>query len=85
MNLMDRDSERAAIDAFIASRGVTRCPDRYGATVDFAMSEAETKARLAAMPRPRRMTHKEYADIVYARVFPKGRKRIPAYSGKSPG
>ena len=85
MTPVDRNSERAAIDDFIATRGVTRCPDRYGATVDFAMPEAEIKARLAAMPRPRRMTHKEYADIVYARVFPKGRKRIPAYSGKSPG
>jgi hypothetical protein len=47
------------------------------------MSETEAKARIEAMPRPRRMTHKEYADIVYARVFPKARKS-QAYSGKSP-
>ena len=75
MTPVDRDSERAAIDDFIATRGVTRCPDRYVGAIGFAMPETEIKARLAAMPRPRRMTHKEYADLVYARLYSRPRRR----------
>jgi len=70
MTPMGRDSERAAIDAFIATRGVTCCPDRYVGTVDLAMPEAEVKRRLAAMPPSRKMTHAEFSLIVRALLFP---------------
>ena len=71
---MDRQAELDLIDAHVAARGVTRCPDRYVSAVDLAMPEAEAQRRLAAMPRPRLMTHAEFALIVYARLFPKARK-----------
>jgi hypothetical protein len=71
---VDRDSELDLIDAHLAGRGVTRCPDRYVEAVDLAMPEAEVKRRLAAMPRSRRMTHAEFSLIVNARLFPKARK-----------
>jgi hypothetical protein len=70
MTPVDRDSERAAIDAFIATRVVTRCPDRYVGAVDLAMPEAEAKRRLAAMPPSRKMTHAEFSLIVRALLFP---------------
>jgi hypothetical protein len=38
------------------------------------MPEAEVRARLAAMPRSRRMTHAEFSLIRCARRFPKSRK-----------
>ena len=72
---MDRDAERAAIDAFIATRGVTRCPDRYAEAVDLAMPEAEVKQRLAVMPRPRLMTHAEFSMIVYAGLFSRSTRK----------
>ena len=71
---MDRQAKLDLIDAYIAVRGVTRCPPRYVGAVDLAMPEAEAKRRLAAMPQPRLMTHAEFALIVYARLFPKARK-----------
>jgi hypothetical protein len=71
---MDRQAELDLIDAHIAVRGVTRCPDRYVDATALAMPEAEAKRRLAAMPQPRRMTHAEFSLIVYARLFPKARK-----------
>jgi len=74
MTPVDRDAERAAIDDFISTRGVTHCPPRYVGAVDLAMPEAEAQRRLAAMPRPRLMTHAEFSLIVYARLFPKARK-----------
>ena len=70
MTPVDRDSERAAIDAFIATRGVTRCPPRYGEAVSLAMSEVEAERRLAAMPPSRKMTHAEFSLIVRALLFP---------------
>jgi len=74
MTPVDRDSERAAIDAFIATRVVTRCPDRYVGAVDLAMPEAEIKARLTAMLRPRPLSYREIALRVSARRVPKSRK-----------
>jgi hypothetical protein len=71
---MDRQSELDLIDAHVAVRGVTRCPDRYASAVDLGLPEAEIKARLATMPRSRRMTHAEFSLIVNARLFPKARK-----------
>ena len=68
---MDRQAELDLIDAHLATRGVTRCPDRYVGAVYLAMPEAEIKARLTAMPRPRLLTHREYAEIVYACLFPR--------------
>jgi hypothetical protein len=82
---MDRQAELDLIAAHLADRGVTRCPPRYAETVDLAMPEAEVKARLTAMPRPRPMTHAEVLMIVYARLFPRSARKSQAYSGKSPG
>jgi hypothetical protein len=70
---MDRQTELDLIDAHIAVRGVTRYPDRYVGAVALAIPEAEVKARLAAMPRPRPMTHAEFSLIVGARLFQRSR------------
>jgi hypothetical protein len=70
---VDRQAELDLIDAHVAARGVTRCPDRYVSAIDLAMPEAEERQRLAAMPRPRLMTHAEYSLIVYALLFPRSR------------
>ena len=70
---MNRQSELDLIDAHIAVRGVTRCPDRYVDAVALAMPEAEVRARLAAMPRSRRMTHAEFSLVVGVRLFPRSR------------
>ena len=71
---MDRQVELDLIDAHIAVRGVTRCPDRYIGAVDLAMPEAEIKARLTAMLRPRPLSYREIALRVSARRVPKSRK-----------
>ena len=70
---MERQAELDLIDAHIAVRGVTPCPDRYVGAVDLALPEAEAKRRLAAMPRSRRMTHAEFSLIVGALFFPRSR------------
>ena len=70
---VDRQAELDLIDAHVAARGVTRCPDRYVSAVDLAMSEVEAGRRLAAMPRPRRMTHAEFSLTVYAGLFSRSR------------
>jgi hypothetical protein len=70
---MDRQTELDLIAAHLADRGITRCPDRYAEAVDLAMSEVEAGRRLAAMPRPRRMTHAEFSLTVYAGLFSRSR------------
>ena len=70
---VDRDSERAAIAAFIATRGVTRCATRYVGIVDGAVPEAEIKRRLATMPRPRSLTRAEVARVLGAALAPRPR------------
>ena len=82
---MDRQVELDLIDAHIAVRGVTPCPDRYVGAVDLALPEAEAKRRLAAMPPSRKMTHAEFALTVYALLFPRPKWKYLRLLGENSG
>jgi hypothetical protein len=46
---MTRAEELEAIDAFVAARGVTRCPTRYVLSTNGHLSMAEAAQRLVAI------------------------------------